>query len=145
MKLIRKNFKRIWTIIRLTRATDSIQNKLRQILNKLQCIGLGKSPKPNWAKLGQDKIKMGQARPWQNENRPSWAKPSWFNKSLLLSNFGSELSKKQVKNQVKQYNFRVKRENHVSRDFSLVFHEFLTQNMDSICDFSTLTYKPTKF
>ena len=65
--------------------------------------------------------------------------------SLLLSNFGSELSKKRVKNQVKQYNFLVKRENHVSRDFSLIFHEILTQNMDSNCDFSTPIYKPTKF
>ena len=51
-------------------------------------------------------------------------------KSLLLSNFGSELSEKRVKNPVKQYDFRVKRENHVSRDFSLVFHEILTQNID---------------
>ena len=65
--------------------------------------------------------------------------------SLLLSNFGSELSEKRVKNLVKQYDFRVKPENHVSRDFSLVFHEILTQNMDSKCDFSTPTYKPSKF
>ena len=46
-----KNFKRIWTIIRLTWATDSTQNKRKsngQILNRLQCIGMGKSPKPSW-------------------------------------------------------------------------------------------------
>ena len=38
-------------------------------------------------------------------------------KSLLLSNFGSELSEKRVKNPVKQYDFRVKRENHILMRF----------------------------
>ena len=58
-----KNFKRIWTIIRLTWATDSTQNKRKfneQILNRLQCIGLGKSPKPSWAKLSPRNALMNQ-------------------------------------------------------------------------------------
>ena len=34
---------------RLHSKLKAIQGALRQILNRLQCIGLGKSPKPNWA------------------------------------------------------------------------------------------------
>ena len=49
-----KNFKRIWTIIRRRRATDSIQNQ-RQFnnleFNRLQCSGLRQSPKQSWEKL----------------------------------------------------------------------------------------------
>ena len=41
---------------RLHSKLKAIQGALRQILNRLQCIGLGKSPKPNWAYLSQAKF-----------------------------------------------------------------------------------------
>ena len=49
-------------------------------------------------------------------------------KSLLLSNFGSELSEKRVKNLVKQYDFRVKRENHILMRFFSCFLSFRLKN-----------------
>ena len=74
-KTSKKNFKRIWTIIRLTWATDSIQGALRQILNRLQCIGLGKSPKSNWAKPSFGKFVWF----WASLGKLGQAGPSWVN------------------------------------------------------------------
>ena len=74
-QILYKNFKKIWTIIHLTRATDSIQNK-RQFDWLYGKCSTGSSPvayghrqaEPSWAKLSQNKAKQ-LATKWQNQNQ----------------------------------------------------------------------------